>query len=63
MKSLLLIISLFILAMIVSPLLPTMNNEFSFNYTITGCAETEEGVNTRDLTPDNVSPMTKINKQ
>lgn len=63
MKSLLLLITLFIVALIVTPFLPTTETrEASFNYTITGCAETEEGMTMRDIMPDNVSPaLTPIN--
>jgi len=62
MKSLIVVMILFMIALVVSPFIPISNIELIFNYNVTGCAETEEGMSTRDLTPDNVSPsITNVN--
>jgi len=60
MKNLIFLITLFIIAVIVSPSLMTLqdNNGF-FNYTITGCAETLEGTATRSIIQE-VNPSIKL---
>ncbi|MBD3311894.1 hypothetical protein GF352_00310 [archaeon] len=60
MKTLLLIITLFVIALIFSPLVSSVNGRVVFNYNITGCAETINGTTTRSRMPDNTSPSITV---
>lgn len=58
MKTLMIIIIILITALMI---MPTTKNEPSFNYTITGCAETDNGMNTRTIKEDANASITITN--
>jgi hypothetical protein len=57
MRTLALIIALFVMLLIITPLIP-VNHEVSFNYSVKGCAETISGQSSKGLI--NQSAQTRI---